>query len=399
MTFNFKKNAQKTKDSVLPISTGLLNNQDKHNLSLQDMNFVPNFNTMLDKDRRPIEGTVVTHEAMLDEKRKKAAIQDKVTEGALEEVDSSLYPHRQFKDGEDNYQVSPINALSQINDSKFREAFSEANTGSDTDFWDKYVGDQLDGPITKVPTNITNKGSQLQNNPERFGKNKNLPSDPSAIINRDNFGAGVDVSPMAGSAKGKKGLTLASLNNADKLLFGIYLKASQESRNLNEEEQDIVNGINRDKKAMLLSLAQVNPLPMPNPSDPINKVPTPEEVAQTEDPRNADFLDGSPNDQQDLGDSSYWSSQSGFGEGRPGILDAAETITGGEDISFGDMSQSQPQPSLNAPIEQDPSFDNGASLVGQNNVSDNATPVVPTNENGKHTNSQGIDQNVEETPF
>lgn len=396
MAFNLKKNAQKVKDSVLPISTGLQNNENKYSLSLQDKDFVPNFNSILEKDRRPLEGTVVTHEAMLDEKRKKAAAQEKITEGALEDANSPLYPHRQFKDGEENYQVSPINALSQVNDSKYRDSFSKANKDGDTAFWDEFVGAQLDGPITKVPTNITDKGSQLQNNPERFGKNKNLPSDPSAIVNRDNFGVGVNVTPMLGAAKGKKGLKMAlsSLKDADGLLFGIYLKAAKENRTLSFDEQELVDGINRDKTNILLSLAQS--IPPSNPNAPVPPVPP------TDNPRNADFLDGSPDDQQDLGDESYWASQSGFSSGRPGIIDAAETNPNAGDISFGDPSE--PSSQVDAPIGQDYSFDNG-QLPGVQDSNDpngvvNTGSELPLNEvDGGIALPPKANQDVEETPF
>jgi len=281
MTYNFKK-AQKINDSVMPQSSALPASITKRNLSLQDTSVV-SYNAMLEKDRRKTKE--VTHEARLDEARKKATSAEKVTEGSLEDVESSLYPHRQFKDGEDNYQVSPINALAHANDKKYRDAFSKANKGADTAFWDKYVGDQLDGPVTKVPSNIPPTGSQLQNNPERFGSLDNLPVDPSAKVNRKNFSTELDIKPMHGFAGNEKSLKMAmsSLKDADGLLFGIYFKAAQENRDLTKNERDLVSGINKDKA---LIMSQVVPVP----GDPANQ---------------ADFLDGSP----DVTDDPFLSAQ------------------------------------------------------------------------------------------
>lgn len=255
----------------MPQSSALPANTEKHKLSLQDTSVV-SYNAMLEKDRRTTKE--VTHEARLDEARKNAKAAEKVTEGALEDAESSLFPHRQFKDGEDNYQVSPIDALAHANDRKFRDAFSKANKGADTAFWDKYVGDQLDGPVTKVPSNVSPTGSQLPNSPERFGKLDNLPLDPKAQVNRKNFSPALDIKPMHGFAGNEKALKMAmsSLKDADGLLFGIYLKAAQENRTLSKDEKELVSGINRDKA---LIMSQI----IPTPGDPANQ---------------ADFLDGSP---------------------------------------------------------------------------------------------------------
>lgn len=270
MAFNLKK-SQKVNDSVMPQSSALPANTEKHNLSLHGTGVV-SYNAMLEKDRRTTKE--VTHEARLDEARKNAKAAEKVTEGALEDADSSLFPHRQFKDGEDNYQVAPIDALAHANDRKFRDAFSKANKGADTEFWDKYIGVQLDGPVTKVPANVPSKGSQLPNSPERFGKLNNLPLDPKAQTNRKNFSPGLDIKPMHGFAGNEKALKMAmsSLKDADGLLFGIYFKAAQEKRDLTRDERELVDGINKDKA---LVMAQI----VPTPGDPANQ---------------ADFLDGSP---------------------------------------------------------------------------------------------------------
>lgn len=335
MVFNLKKNAQKAKNSVLPQATGLQDNAKKYNLSLQDEKFIPNFNTFLEEDRRPLEGKVQTHEAMLDDIRKKANTPEKITEGSLDDADSPLYPHRQFKDGEDSYHVTPINATSAVFDKKYRDAFSKANKDPDTAFWDKYVGAQLDDKMTKVPNNVPLEGSQLPSNPGRFESVNNLPTDSSAIVNRDNFSSRIDVKPMHGFIKGEKGLKMAmsSLKDADGLLFGIYLKAAKEKRSISEDEQKLICGINKDKKNLLVSLAQMLPPNTPgfhNPVDPLNPedshnqadplnpegpqdLPAPSMLPNTEDSlhpeREVDFLDGSPDV---TNDPRLWATQSGF---------------------------------------------------------------------------------------
>jgi len=311
MAFNLKKNAQNKNKIILPTETKLQNNNDKLNLSLKQDKTVSHYDALLDKDRRPYNGTVVTHEAMLDEVRKKADSPEKTTEGRLEDVDSPLFPHRQFANGEDKYQVAPVNAMTHAFDRKYRDAFSKVNKGADTAFWDKYVGDQLDGKMTKVPSNLPQSGSQLHDNPERFGKLKNIPLDPSAIVNRKNFDVGLEISPMHGFASGEKGITiaedirvsLASIKNADSLLFGIYLKAAKENREITDIEKEIIDGINKDKSSLMISLAQNSPLiPPPNP---INQNPS--EFDET----GADFEDNNPNSDIN-GNEVEWGSQSGF---------------------------------------------------------------------------------------
>ena len=323
MGFNLKKMAQKAKNSVLPISVGLENNTEEHKLSLVDKSHVSNYDVYLDDTRKSTEEKAVTHEAMLDEARKRASVSDKITEGSLEDVDSKLYPHRQFKNGEDDYQVSPIDATSQAFDSKFRDAFSKANKDSDTAFWDKYVGDQLDDKQNKVSSNVPDSGSQLQNNPARFGKLDNLPIDPKASKNRDKRSTEIDVKPMHGFAGGEKGLKMAvaSLKDADGLLFGIYFKAAKENRELNSYEKELVNGINKDKSNILLALAQVD--------DKINALNArpgfvPEEGNVPVEDRGTDFLN--ENDPT-AGDPALWASMSGH---NPNATDLDYSDVGGE---------------------------------------------------------------------
>lgn len=310
MTFNLKK-AQVINNSVTPQSAAVPSHSKKYNLSLEGNGSVKSINGLLEVDRRSLGESPETHEGLLNEVRRKASVSEKITEGAIEDADSPLYPHRQFKGGEDNYAVSPIGALAHANDRKFRDAFSKANKGADTSFWDKFVGAQLDGEPTKVMVNLPENGSQLQNSPHRFGNLDGLPHDPDAATNREHLGKELDIKPM--NKKEKPIEITASLKSADKLLFGIYLKASSEGRKLTASEKEIVSAINKDKVSILMSLAQTeDPLsadPNNPPFDPnVPPLPTPEPSANPQD-READFMDGNPTVS---GDEHYWATQSGF---------------------------------------------------------------------------------------
>jgi hypothetical protein len=55
----------------MPLSTALPEMNEKYNLSLDNEKYVSNFNTYLEKDRRELKNGPQTHEAMLDDVRKK----------------------------------------------------------------------------------------------------------------------------------------------------------------------------------------------------------------------------------------------------------------------------------------------------------------------------------------
>ena len=121
----------------------------------------------------------------------------------------------------DKKQVMDINVESRKYMDEHSDAYKKAEAASkaDTEFWDKYVGDQLEGEgmPTKVHNNIPGAASQLQNAPDRF--------------------------------KGKKidKMVMASMKDADAMLFHIYAKASQENRGLTNEEQQQIVDINSGK--------------------------------------------------------------------------------------------------------------------------------------------------------
>jgi hypothetical protein len=198
----------------------------------------------------------MTHEGMLEKTRKETKKADKITEGTLADAKSDLYPHRQYKDGGDKFDVTPINLMSEAYDQKWRDAFSKANKGADTSFWDKYLHADLDDKPTKISNNVPKSGSQLSDNPTRFKNLQKLPTDENASVNRDNFDKNIKVDRLH-VAKNEKMQKIAykNLAIADKCLFAIYAQAKSENRDLNQQEKEVVNEINVFKENVLLRLA------------------------------------------------------------------------------------------------------------------------------------------------
>jgi hypothetical protein len=370
MTFNLKK-AQVINNSVTPQSAAVPSHSKKYNLSLEGSG-IKSINGLLEVDRRSLGESPETHEGLLNEARRKASVSEKITEGAIEDANSPLYPHRQFKGGEDNYVVSPIDALAHANDRKFRDAFSKANKGSDTSFWDKFVGAQLDGEPTKVMLNLPEKGSQLQNSPHRFGNLDGLPHDPDAATNRERFGKEPDIKPM--NKKEKPIEITASLKSADKLLFGIYLKANREGRDLTASEKEIVSAINNDKVNILMSLAQTEDPLSADPNNPPfepNVSPAPEPSVNPQD-READFMDGNPTVS---GDEHYWATQSGFSPPVDDMADPNAAVDPNASIDPNDDSGfdfPEPMSGISGVTSRDVSYTGG---IGQTTPSEPESPV------------------------
>jgi len=107
-----------------------------------------------------------------------------------------------------------------------KEVVKESEKKRDTDFWDKYVGDQLEGEPTKIVSNTS--VSQLVSNydtREEFEKNNKSIKEASV-----------------------------KLSDSDAMLYYIYRKAALENREINEEEKQIVTDINSGKVRILEEL-------------------------------------------------------------------------------------------------------------------------------------------------
>ncbi len=130
--------------------------------------------------------------------------------------------------------IMPINLLSESYDQKHSNAYKKAEKKikTDTSFWDKYIGVQMEGKKTKVGTDI--EKNQLENNPDRF---KNIDKDSIKDIVTSDIGK-----------------VASSLKDADALLFHLYRTASNENRKLNSKEKEMVNNINNEKIKILSQL-------------------------------------------------------------------------------------------------------------------------------------------------
>ena len=209
-TFNLKKKA--ASDVAITDKTIQENREDMNlcnkaqgvvgkniNLSLpvkNKDNTVP-FNTQLEAARKNETDVAITE----------AGMDDKITD---------------FK-AKDKKQIMDINVESQKFDDKKVEEFKKAQEDSkkDTAFWDKYVGVQLEGKMKNIDNNISDSASQLHNKPERF--------------------------------KGKKidKAVMASLQDADAMLFHIYANAAKTGRDLTEDEKQQITDINAGKMRLM----------------------------------------------------------------------------------------------------------------------------------------------------
>jgi hypothetical protein len=227
MAYNHKKRLQKKAES----------SPQNREQSLQEYNkdwgnslpeSITNYNGLLGKTRG--EGTSdpdQTIEALMDKPRKEASDSDsRTTEGQLDKRES----YQTHRDAE-HYDASPmlpINALAGASDAKFHKEYAKVSKGGDDRLLDRDPGSQMSGPKTKVVKNVPESGSQLQNHPSRFAQ----------------------------SPRGR--MILATLQDADKVLFDIYYRAASEKRELTDLEKKIEAQMTSDKKAVL---AQFNPQP------------------------------------------------------------------------------------------------------------------------------------------
>ena len=161
-------------------------------------------------------------------------------EAARKEEDTLAITEKSLdKDGKRNdiwdTNVMPINLLSESYDQKKAEAIKGAEGSKDTEFWDKYLGVQLENSDRniKVDDNIPATASQLQNNPDRF---KSIKKDDA-----------ID-SELKGSPKD---MVMASLKKADAMLFHVYATAASECREVNDKEAKIIEDVSIYKDNVL----------------------------------------------------------------------------------------------------------------------------------------------------
>ena len=134
--------------------------------------------------------------------------------------------------------ITVPNLLSETYDQKKEKSLKEAESEQkrNTDFWDKYVGIQMEGPKTVIINNV--QKSQLENESSRFKKmDKTEPIGPE-LINKDKFYK----------------MVTASLKDADAMLFHIYATSEKENRKLNIKEKKMIDDINNNKIKIISQL-------------------------------------------------------------------------------------------------------------------------------------------------
>ena len=207
--FNLSKKA--SAEDLTISDKGLDKNRKDMNLS-NDQQGVVNKNINLSLPTKGKDNTVPFNVQLEASRKNKTSVS--ITEADMDDKTVD------FK-STDKKQVMDINVESRKFMDEHSDAYKKAEAASkaDTEFWDKYVGNQLEGAgmPTKVPNNIPGSASQLQNAPDRF--------------------------------KGEKidKMVMASIKDADAMLFHIYAKASQENRGLTDEEQQQIVDINSGK--------------------------------------------------------------------------------------------------------------------------------------------------------
>jgi hypothetical protein len=212
--FNLKKMAA-SKDSVIT-DKAIQENRKDMNLSNEAQGVVDgNVNLSIPKKNKD---NTVPFNVQLDAARKNET-KFEITEAGMDDKTVAF--------GEKTEQVSCINEvserLSQEKVDKFKKA--EEKSKKDTAFWDKYVGVQLEEDTKNIKGNLPSSGSQLPNNPERFGE---------------------EISKMVA----------ASLRDADAMLFHIYATAKREDRLLTAEENQQIVDINSGKARIFADMVQ-----------------------------------------------------------------------------------------------------------------------------------------------
>jgi len=219
--FNLKKIAQ----NIGIINKQLDDNRDKVDTSNEKQGIV-NKNINLSMPVKNKDNTIPFN-SQLDAERKNE------TEFSILEaqMDDKIVD---FK-SKDKKQVIDINVKTQEYDDEKTKKYKEAEDKkkADTSFWDKYVGVQMEGPITKVNDNIPFSASQLPNKEERF-KGKEIEK-----------------------------MVMASLKDADAMLLHIYANANSQNRKLTKNEEQQIIDINSGKIRVLSQIAESFPRNLP----------------------------------------------------------------------------------------------------------------------------------------
>ncbi len=225
---------------------GIQENREKMNLSNEQQKVVgKNINLSLPTKNKD---NTIPFNAQLNASRKNIKAEPSITESHMDKKEVDF--------GDKTEGVMPINVKTEEYNQKHLEAFKKAEGEKDTAFWDKYVGVQLerDGQPTKVKDNIPTSSSQLQNHPDRF-KGSNIDDKVK------NEGLNLKVDKMV----------MASIKDADAMLFHIYSLSAKKSRDLSKEEKQQVIDINAGKARLIAQMVSPIRRSLDHSGDPIIK--------------------------------------------------------------------------------------------------------------------------------
>lgn len=141
---------------------------------------------------------------------------DKITEGQIES--HTVPADLPARNGKDQHSQLPINLLNEVADKEKVKAVNRFNSkDAKTELWDKLLG-------------VEQPQSQLHNDTSRFRtlSDKDVLEDTSV-----------------------RKMVMASLQDADAMVFYIHHQAASEKREINQKEQVILNGIADAKEKML----------------------------------------------------------------------------------------------------------------------------------------------------
>lgn len=217
--FNLRKRA--SAGDLIISDKGLDENRKEMNLS-NDQQGVVQKNINLSLPTKNKDNTVPFNQQLASSRKNETKVE--ITEAGMDDKITD------FK-SKDKKQVMDINVESRKYIDEHSDAYKKAENviKADTEFWDKYVGSQLEGNMKKIDNNISGSASQLQNVSDRF--------------------------------KGEKidKMVMASIKDADAMLFHIYATVTKENRELTTEEHQQISDIHSGK-VRLLAQNMVQPI-------------------------------------------------------------------------------------------------------------------------------------------
>jgi hypothetical protein len=197
MAFNLKKTMAENKKVILPYEKMLQQNNEE--MGIEPITDPTNYTNLLEEDRKHPEG-----DEILEKQLAKKKVAQRITEKELN-TRKSYIPHR----SNDGLPLADMPLEKELEDAK---QFAQANKEEkrDTEFWDEYVGTQINADqITTVVGN--NQPSQLISNFET----------------REDFRKENPSMKMAN--------TVEAIKDSDAMLYHIYRNAAEKNKQNSEK--------------------------------------------------------------------------------------------------------------------------------------------------------------------